>query len=284
MQRTIEATKRRIRIAYQWSPLIHIILAPAIYARRALFGNMRDQQAKIIDRLGEILSDAPQVRLPQFRGEFFVGARSDIFRRIALGDSYEDYLVRYIEERIDIKRDAIDVGANCGFYTVLLAKLLPDRKVISVEPTNNAVKLLRRNITLNRVSANVFVYEGVATDKEGTANINVIEGREAVPHQVAATTIDQLAGSTGISCGFIKLDVEGHECAVLKGARETLLNHRPVILAELVDPLLRSNGSSAYEMIEFMKGCGYDVVDPRDPTKFADSKFSGDVLCIPRHL
>ena len=178
MQRTIEATKRRIRIAYQWSPLIHIILAPAIYARRALFGNMRDQQAKIIDRLGEILSDAPQVRLPQFRGEFFVGARSDIFRRIALGDSYEDYLVRYIEERIDIKRDAIDVGANCGFYTVLLAKLLPDRKVISVEPTNNAVKLLRRNITLNRVSANVFVYEGVATDKEGTANINVIEGRE----------------------------------------------------------------------------------------------------------
>ena len=241
------------------------------------------------------------MRLSHFRGKFFIGARSDIFKRIALGDPYEDYLVRSIEERIDIKRDAIDVGSNCGFYTVLFAKLLPDRKVVSVEPTDSAIKLLRRNIALNCVTENVFIYEGVATDNEGTANINVIEGREeystlgsishpaiisseATLHQVAATTVDRLVSSTGISCGFIKIDVEGHECGVLKGSRETLLKHRPVVLAELADPLLRANGSSASEIIEFMKSCGYDVLNPRDPSIAAGSELYSDVLCIPRRL
>ena len=301
ISRVVETAKRGVWLAYHRNRLIRVSLSPMVLARRAFFGNARQHQLKVIDHLGRILSDAPQVRLPHFRGTFFVEARSDMFKRVALGDSYEEALAGVVERGVDTNKDAIDVGANCGFYTVLLARMLPGRKVISVEPTDGALKLLRRNIELNCVEGNVTVFQGVATDKEGSANLNVIEGREeystlgGIVHpsvilaeatsrsiRVAATTVDHLVISTGISCGFIKIDVEGHECAVLKGARETLLNHRPLVLAELADPLLRSNGSSALEVIHFMKDLNYNVVDPGDPAITPGKKAYGDILCIPQ--
>lgn len=266
--------------------------------RRALFRNAERHQLEVVSRLARMFADAPELQLPQFKGRFFVGARSDIFRRIALGDSYEEFLVRVIEQRIDRTRDAVDVGANCGFYTVLLAKLVPKRKVIAIEPTEGALQLLRRNLCANNVSERVLVCEAVATTEQGTAGLKVIEGREeystlgeivhpavgvdrVVDREVKATTVDDLVNSTGISCGFMKIDVEGHEHSVLKGAQQTLLTHRPLVLAELADPLLRANGSSAAQVIAFMRTCGYEVLDARNGANVPGSVPYGDILCIP---
>lgn len=294
----LDEAKRMLWLAYKRNPAVRMILGPAVYLRRIVFNNARYHGSKVVDRLRDILSDDPQINLSHFRGKFFVGVQSDLFKRIVLGDSYEDGLAKVIEEKIDRNRDAIDVGANCGFYTVLLAKLLAERRIVAIEPTKNALKNLRRNIELNFISRNVVVYEGVATDKKGETTLNIIDGHEefstigGMVHpamiseqsksiKVSATTIDEIVNSTGISCGFIKIDVEGHEFSVLSGARETLRKHRPLILAELADPLLKANGSSASEVMRLMKDMGYRVIDPLEPSVPPGTKDYGDILCLP---
>jgi len=68
---------------------------------------------------------------------------------------------------------------------------------------------------------------------------------------------------------------------VLAGMMATIAKSRPVILAELSDPLLRRNGSSAREVIELIQRQGYALTDPLAPGSPAGARTFGDLLCIP---
>lgn len=170
-------------------------------------------------------------------------------------------------------------------------------RVLSVEPTPNAIARLRRNIELNEVCSVVIVYEGAVSDHSGTTGINLVLGKEeysslgqmmhlgpagesCTTASVACTTVDQLTEKHSLDPGFVKIDVEGMEHAVLGGMQNVLKRNRPVILSELSDPLLRSNGSSAAEVIEFISEQGYHVFDPIDASR-VPGRGSGNILCLP---
>ena len=109
-----------------------------------------------------------------------------------------------------------------------------------------------------------------------------IQGAGRQTQRVASTTIDDLVRIHGIHPGFIKIDVEGAEHRVLRGADAALRTHRPVVLSELSTTLLAQNGSSAAEVVAYMESRGYDVVDPLNPSgRFVAREF-GDMLCVPR--
>jgi FkbM family methyltransferase len=217
---------------------------------------------------GDIEGGTVVVTAPDINGTFEVDCRSDMLKRLLVDRCYETEIVDTVRNCIDPNRDAIDVGANIGLFTVLMSRLIsPLNRVLAVEPTPGALAHLKRNIARNG-RANVVVFEGVAAECTGEFPLNIIPGMEEYsslgemvhpstlgkPHQqttVAAETIDELVAKFGLRPGLIKIDAEGSEARVLAGCKRTMETHRPVVLCEVWSDELRtaSGGGAAGELL-----------------------------------
>jgi FkbM family methyltransferase len=135
-----------------------------------------------------------------------------------------------------------DVGAHVGFFTLLASRLAGDGgRVYAFEPRPDNVERLRRNVEANRAK-NVEVIAAAASDREGDAAFvmsdSTLEGRLAGPAvrsaaTVRTATIDALARDRLAPPDLIKIDVEGAEGAVIRGAARTIDLHRPALLIEV---------------------------------------------------
>lgn len=135
----------------------------------------------------------------------------------------------------------LDVGANVGTYALwAAARVGPEGRVVAVEPHPGNFALLKKN-----AEENGFVWltpvQAAASDAPGRARlyihpraINFSLVRKTEQHvDVEVLTVDGLAERLGLSrVSLIKVDVEGSEPAVLKGARLVLERHKPFVALE----------------------------------------------------
>ena len=255
----------------------------------------------LCENFSTILAKDPIIYVEEFQGVFEIGVHSDLFKQMMVYKRYEPEIAQCCLKYLNKNRDAIDIGANVGFYTILFAKNLNRRRVLSIEPTANTLQRLYKNIEINRVKENVLVYEGVAINYTGKAEIKIIEGKEEyssigeikhpsvfgsayISKKVNCTTVDELVNQYSLDIGFVKIDVEGAEHIVFEGCKELLKLHRPIIISEISERLLKQNGSSSKDLINFILQCNYDIVDPIDPKIPPGFKDSGDLLCIPKEM
>lgn len=128
---------------------------------------------------------------------------------------------------------AIDVGANVGAYAVLLGQWVGSAgHVYAFEPAREAFRGLARHVALNDQGGVVRSVAAAVSDREGSGNLVVAatagESRLAgisehgLTLTVPTVTIDSFCAREGVTPSFIKIDVEGAELAVLRGARETI--------------------------------------------------------------
>ena len=131
----------------------------------------------------------------------------------------------------------LDVGANTGCFTVLASKLVgASGKVVALEPIGDNFRCLEKTIEANNL-ANATPLQFAVGDGDGELEIMLAEpsgqhsavlerGRETV--RVPVRTLDSLVAELGLErVDFIKVDVEGMEPEVLRGARETIRRFRP---------------------------------------------------------
>lgn len=275
----------------KFRPVISRLVRPFSPAHR--------ERDRLVASLSHLLAEAPVVRVPDFGGDFQIDSRSRLFYRLVVSGGYEPELAALVRKHVDKSRDAIDVGANIGFFSCLLAKLLPGQRVLSIEPTQGALKNLRANLERNKVAHQVSVFEGVATDRKQVVTLAYVEGNEefsslgGISHPSAMTgdlrsvevqgeALDELVDRFKLNPGFIKVDTEGAEALVFKGAQRILRNFRPVVLSELSDTLLKAKGGSAREVIRQFEDLNYVLVDPLSPSTRVGSRTFGDLLAIPR--
>jgi len=280
-------------------PVLKYVFYPAIVVRRSVLNKRRALQEQIFNNLSKLLVEDPIIRVDEFEGNFAIDSRSDLFRRFVIQQQYEAELVKQCMALLDVNRDVIDVGANIGFFSVLFAQHLDHKKVLSIEPTKCALYRLYKNLALNNVQDRVIVFEGVASNFIGNTEIKTIQGKEeysslgemkhpSILHEtfslekIASTTLDELTKQYSLDPGFIKIDVEGVEHLVFEGAQNILSENRPIILAELSDYLLKRNGSSALQVINFIKKYQYDVIDPIHPNLPVGKEEFGNILCLPK--
>lgn len=140
-----------------------------------------------------------------------------------------------------------DLGANAGFYTLLSAKLAgPTGRVVAFEPVPRNLGYLRRHLAINGCE-NVTVVAAAVADRLGRARFHdgpahtvgaLADEGEAIEgeYEVDVTTIDDVAG---VVPKVIKIDVEGAEAAVLRGARRVLREVRPILLLSTHSTALR---------------------------------------------
>jgi FkbM family methyltransferase len=170
----------------------------------------------------------------------------------------------------------VDIGANEGFYTVFAARRVgSEGRVYAFEPSPRERARLEGNLRANRLD-NVTVFTQGLAEQAGRAVLHVADpehngqnslgafghsGVECAENlEIELTTLDHLRerGSIG-KIDVIKMDVEGAEMRVLRGATNTLRRDKPILLLELFDAALRGQGSSAEQVLTFLKGAGFDL-------------------------
>lgn len=281
--------------------LVGMLLSPVQRLRACAYRKRRAVKREVLGNLKSVLVSDPQVAIEEFQGIFSIDRRSDLFERIIIEGHYEPALVRYCKQYLVSSRDVLDIGANVGFFTIMFAKNIHDRKVLAVEPTASALVHLWRNIALNQVEDRVVVFEGAVANKTGKITMQVVPGKEeyssigvmehpsivkeqCVSVEVNSSTIDDLVERFNLEPGFMKVDVEGGEHLVLSGAKKVLSTYRPIILSELSDFLLTKNGTSSMDVINLLRRYDYDVLDPMDPKASVGWKAFGDVICFPKEM
>jgi FkbM family methyltransferase len=159
----------------------------------------------------------------------------------------------------------IDVGAHTGFYTLLAAAANPACELISFEPFAATFGRLRENLAVNNLGGRCVALESAVSDKAGTAFLHVPDDKSMVAVDATAgnipvttTPLDAIIPRDG-NTRVVKIDVEGHELAVLRGMEETLADSHPVIFFECnpggpaasIDRFLRSKN---YRIFSIVKG------------------------------
>jgi len=177
--------------------------------------------------------------------------------------NYEQSSFEFFKKYAKQGSTILDIGAHIGLYSVFFSKLTKG-KVYSFEPTPSTVKVLRKTIEINNCK-NVSIIEAAISEKPGTATfyssdtdvstanslVNVDLGekiKRAGAYQVKVESIDQFRKNNNLVIDILKIDAEGVELDVLKGARETFLQDRPIAILGL-HPFAYQNKAGMLEMI-----------------------------------
>jgi FkbM family methyltransferase len=200
-----------------------------------------------------------------------------------------------IKKVIKINYTCIDVGANQGEYTLWMAKLSGNKgKVISFEPLSKMFLQLNNNIQLNnelskRIStvkaglsdtvSQIPIYsvnpDGKFADNEGMPSIFPTESKNTFIEIISLSTLDIELGKLNIQqVDFIKIDVEGAELFVLKGAINTLEKDKPDLLIEFNEATFNAAGYSSSDIFNLLEPIGYNfyLVGKRGSIKLCDTQ------------
>jgi FkbM family methyltransferase len=167
---------------------------------------------------------------------------------------------------------ALDIGANIGYYSLFLEKSLHCSRILAFEPSPREYKLLQENLTGNRcdkvttfnlalgdVESTIKLY--LSSDNIGKNSINYFDTSDqevTVPMKV----LDVFLNDQNLdSIDFIKIDVEGAEPMVLKGAAATIQKFKPVILYESWAFSQAPYGSFECATTSILETYGYRIFD-----------------------
>lgn len=245
-----------------------------IAAARALYRVVKTGRAVLGRGDREIVSrDGITYELDLFQGIDFA---------IYLANIYERQTRQALSRLVAPSSLVLDIGANIGAHTMHLARLVGSGgRVIAFEPTDFAFRKLCRNLELNpelasRVTpCHCFLTEGdeeqvptaiysswpLARDAGLHAKHLGREMRtEAAQARNLDNALDELADRR---VALVKLDVDGFECDVLRGATKLLRDARPIFVMELAPHVLEEHGTSLEELLSFFVPNGYAFYDER---------------------
>jgi len=230
----------------------------------------------------------------------FMLRQPDLISDQILAGNFWDQHLKSVIERVGGDRTAIDAGAYLGFHTVYMSRYF--RTVRAFEPQVEIYRMLCANVLLNNcrnvIAVNAALYDVVGhmslaekaqqelpvpsqggdVDYGRICNaaalaFRLVEGANTAT--VPAQTVDQL-GLTDL--GFLKVDTQGSDLHVLRGACATMQRCRPIIAIEFERELAKIHNSTLDDYHELFNDLGYvvEVLDERGNGKQID------LLATPR--
>ncbi len=190
---------------------------------------------------------------------------------------YDVWETAFVRRTIQPGDAVLDIGANIGFFSVLMASLAgPDGRVVAFEPVPRNLQLLEKTIAENDFGGRISVVPAAVGEAPGQARLihlpleagaansggSYLHRDAAAPpaeHQVLdAPQIELDTFDLPRPVRFIKIDVEGAEPLAFRGARKLLRTDRPTILCE-INPmqLERVAHTTANEFLADMSALGY---------------------------
>ena len=218
-----------------------------------------------------------------------------------LATATEPHIMRWVDQCLRPGDTFFDIGASCGLVSLRAARRVgPQGRVVAFEPSPVMARFLQYHCRVNRLRNTTAVPQAVAdTDRPadffllngglssrnsltiGADNTPYVQPGEKLRIAVATTTLDRYTEQSGQTPDVIKIDVEGAELLVLKGACGLLRKRRPALIVGL-HPYWLPAGQTPEHLFRLLDEYGYDVqesVTCGDP-----GCQTSDLLCVPRQL
>lgn len=193
---------------------------------------------------------------------------SNIDTEIAESRDWERVVTQYIEDHIKAGMNVVDVGANFGWFTLIMAKCVTETgQVHAFEPEPSFFQRLVNHLSLNFslgniCDNNVTLYDMALSDdlcarwiakNPGPyhSSANVIENGNAESTLIRCVPFDAVWDES-LPLHFIKIDVDGYELKVLKGATQSIRKHRPRMVIEI------QNDADARDIVQLLESWNYN--------------------------
>jgi FkbM family methyltransferase len=231
------------------TPIQRLPLTTAIYRRVFRLGYPSDEVSISFRGVNLTLPTGDVTIVPGLIGGYYEKIELDVFERLCA-----------------TSRSVVDVGANIGLFSCLAASRLPaGGSVVSFEPIPANLRYLRQNLERNGFTEQVVVEATAVGEHEGSIEIFLVEGsigthsassRNALDSANSVTVpvvnLDAYARSMTGRIDVLKVDVEGYEGHVLRGARGVLTEQRPTLFIEYVPVHLTNCGFPPRELLDIV--------------------------------
>jgi FkbM family methyltransferase len=227
--------------------------------------------------------------VPDVDIEIPIGAHRSFWTGVSPDRDLIEFLARSLPENGLF----LDIGANIGVYSAALWKIRGGMRGVAFEPIPSTQALLEQTFEYNHVP---FVVERAAvSDKKGSLRLTayahglnnfwIKDNDTSHPFsEVPTIPLDAWCGDDPTRIpGAIKIDVEGHELAVLKGGRRTFRTHRPALVMECHAAAWGDLGVSAEEVDDEIRSIGYKRLCDRQgrPVDFLQARDTFHLLALP---
>lgn len=187
---------------------------------------------------------------------------------------YETVETEFLKSLMHAGSVVLDIGANCGWYSLALSRHCPSARIYAFEPIPYTYDILLRNVRHNgcrnietfqsAFSSQDAPLEFLYTPRCSGATSLVEAGQPVEPDKLEkitcpSTTLDSFCAKHELAPDVIKCDVEGAELMVVQGGERVLATHRPVILIELLRKWSRKFGYHPNDVMKLLGGYGYQA-------------------------
>jgi FkbM family methyltransferase len=166
-----------------------------------------------------------------------------------------------------------DIGANVGFYSLVLSSYFPNLKGYAFEPIPSTFGYLKRNFELNNISnikavniglsdkSGEFVFYSYPSHLGASSLAITVEASDRVEISCAVSTLDEFIIKENKKIDFIKCDVEGAELKCFKGGLVAIKKNLPVIFVEMLRKWSAKFNYHPNEIIKLLTDIGYICFD-----------------------
>jgi len=154
-----------------------------------------------------------------------------ISHQLVLDGTRENLETQVLQNALSPGDCVLDIGANIGYYALMEARIVgPTGQIYAIEPEEQNVNLLRKNVELNDYTKFVEIHQMGVSDKSGTGklfigsagNLHSMVADSSDEHiEIATTTIDEFLKDRK-TVDLVRMDIEGYECEAIDGMMETL--------------------------------------------------------------
>jgi len=227
-------------------------------------------KCRVADSAGKLLSTfCPEAYAIPCPGHKLSVRLNDRAGRMMWAGCYEPELIAILRSILTPGMVVLDVGAHVGFFSVVAAALVgPKGMVCGFEPDPDNLRRIVTNTSgygwvrlyataVSDSNGEITFYKSPLNSESGWGTITKTDERRT-SIQVAVTSLDEWRKSNGISrIDFVKLDIEGAEHRVLRGASLILQESRPMVFLEINEVCLFRDGKSAKDIIRLLRGYSY---------------------------
>jgi FkbM family methyltransferase len=191
--------------------------------------------------------------------------------RLIAERSYEIDTTDLIRKIVKPGMKVLDIGANIGYYTTVMGKLVGETgEVWAFEPVERYRQQNQWHVRENRLQNRVHLLDFALSDHKGTAEITIDKVSATMHHVpydvryqleneiIRLDMLDNVSRELSLpKIDFIKMDTDGHEPFVLKGAKQFFKRHRPVMVIEFAQLWLDKANSDVRELKDMFDAYDY---------------------------
>jgi FkbM family methyltransferase len=154
----------------------------------------------------------------------------------------ESYDLEFLKDYLKGTITVVDVGSNVGYFTISIAKYLDKTsKILSIEPSEQNITRMKKVLQRRTIVQKIEIVNAGASDSNGVGYLK-IDPKNPSNHQISSAkkgcieikllTLDSICSGIG-DISLVKIDVQGHELKVLKGADKLIAEQLPILLIEI---------------------------------------------------